>query len=47
MTDAATKTAKLILDDKTFEMPVVVGTQQEHAIDIEKLRSSHWPYYAR
>src|ERR1039457_3659400 len=40
MTDATTKTAKLILDDKTFEMPVVVGTEDEHAIDIEKLRSA-------
>ncbi len=40
MTDATTKTAKLILDGKTFEMPVVVGTEQERAIDIEKLRST-------
>jgi citrate synthase len=40
MTSATTKTAKLILDDKTYEMPVVVGTEDEHAIDIEKLRST-------
>ncbi len=40
MNDAATKTAKLIIGDKTFEMPVVVGTEAEQAIDIEKLRSA-------
>ena len=40
MNDAATKTAKLIIDGKTFEMPVVVGTEDERAIDIEKLRST-------
>ncbi len=40
MTEATAKTAKLILDDKTYEMPVVVGTENEHAIDIEKLRST-------
>ncbi len=42
MNDVArpTKTAKLLLDDKSYEFPVVVGTEQEHAIDIEKLRSS-------
>ncbi len=33
-------TAKLTIDGKTFEMPVVVGTENEHAIDIEKLRSA-------
>ena len=35
-----TDTAKLVLGDKTFEMPIVVGTENEHAIDIEKLRSA-------
>ena len=40
MTEAATKAAKLVLDSKTFEMPVVVGTERERAIDIEKLRAA-------
>ena len=42
MNDAApaTKSAKLLLDDKTYEFPVIVGTENEHAIDIEKLRST-------
>jgi citrate synthase len=35
-----TDTAKLVLGDKTFEMPIVVGTENEQAIDIEKLRSA-------
>ncbi len=39
MTEPAPKTAKLILGDKTVELPVMVGTEGEHAIDIEKLRS--------
>ena len=31
--------AKLIIGDKTYEFPVIVGTEQEHAIDISKLRA--------
>ena len=31
--------AKLILDGKTVELPVVVGTEQEHAVDIAALRN--------
>jgi len=34
------KTAKLELDGKTYELPVVVGTENEHGIDISSLRSS-------
>jgi len=30
--------ASLILDDKTYELPVVIGTENEQAIDISKLR---------
>ncbi|WKW46456.1 citrate synthase [Myroides sp. JBRI-B21084] len=32
-------TATISLDDKTFELPVIVGTENEVAIDIEKLRA--------
>ncbi|MFO7314762.1 citrate synthase [Rhodothermus marinus] len=32
-------TAKLILDDTTVELPVIVGTEGERAIDIRKLRT--------
>jgi citrate synthase len=32
------KTAKLLLDDKEYELPIVVGTENEHAIDITELR---------
>jgi citrate synthase len=32
------ETAKLILDGKEFELPVVTGTENEKAIDISKLR---------
>jgi citrate synthase len=35
----ASKTAELRLDDKTIELPVVVGSEGEHAIDISKLRA--------
>ncbi|MBL8013793.1 MAG: citrate synthase [Candidatus Omnitrophica bacterium] len=31
--------AKLIIGDKTYEFPVLVGTENEYAIDISKLRS--------
>ncbi len=33
-------TAKIEFDGKHYELPVVVGTENEHAIDISKLRSS-------
>jgi len=36
---ATTKTAKLELDGKTYDLPVHVGSEQEHAIDISKLRA--------
>lgn len=32
------ETAKLILGDKTYELPVIEGTENEKAIDISKLR---------
>jgi citrate synthase (EC 2.3.3.1) len=32
------KTAYLILDGTTYELPVIVGSENEHAIDITKLR---------
>jgi len=32
------KTAKLIFDGKTFELPIVTGTEGEQAIDISNLR---------
>jgi len=32
------ETAKLTLDDKTYEFPVITGTEDEKAIDISKLR---------
>lgn len=34
------KSAKLILDGKEYELPVIVGTENETGIDITKLRSS-------
>ncbi len=34
-----TKTAQLILDGKTIDLPVIVGTENEHAIDITSLRN--------
>ncbi len=33
------QTAKLQLGDKSIDLPVVVGTENEHAVDISKLRS--------
>ena len=33
------ETAQLILDGQTYELPIVVGTENERAIDISKLRS--------
>jgi len=34
-----TRTAKLELDGTVYELPVVVGTEGEHAVDISKLRA--------
>ncbi len=39
MTETGTKTAKLILDDQTVELPMLVGSEGELAVDIESLRS--------
>ncbi len=36
----STVPAKLVLGDKTIELPGLVGTEKEHAIDISKLRSA-------
>jgi len=36
--DVTTKNAYLILDGTTYELPVIVGTEKEHAIDITNLR---------
>ncbi len=39
MTESAmTPTAELKLDDKVVNLPVLVGTEGEHAVDISKLR---------
>ena len=32
------QTAKLLIDGKTYELPVIIGTEGERAIDISKLR---------
>ena len=32
------RTAKLIIDDKTYELPIIEGTERERAIDISRLR---------
>jgi citrate synthase len=34
-----TKTAKLEIDGKVYELPIVVGSEGEHAVDISKLRA--------
>src|SRR5262245_7939764 len=34
------ETAKIVIEGKTYEFPVVVGTEQEKAIDISTLRSA-------
>ena len=36
--DVEDKTAYLILDGTTYELPVIIGTENEHAIDISTLR---------
>ena len=37
-TETTTKTAKLEIDGKVYELPVVIGSEGEHAVDILKLR---------
>ncbi|MEM8737291.1 MAG: citrate synthase [Planctomycetota bacterium] len=37
--DAAPRTARLDLGDRSIDLPVLVGTEDEHAVDISKLRS--------
>jgi citrate synthase len=39
MTATASDTAKLKLGDKEFDLPVIVGTEDEHGVDISKLRA--------
>ena len=34
------ETAKFVLGDKTLELPVIVGTENEKGIDISSLRGS-------
>ncbi|HEB52894.1 MAG TPA: citrate (Si)-synthase, partial [bacterium] len=38
--DTVQKTAKLTLGDQELELPVLVGTEGEVAIDIRKLRAA-------
>ncbi len=38
-TEVASKTATLNVDGKTFELPIIEGTEGERALDISKLRS--------
>ncbi len=38
MSENSNLTAELKLEDKTYTLPVVIGTENEHAIDITKLR---------
>jgi citrate synthase len=33
------ETAKLLLNGKSYDLPVVVGTENEHAVDVSKLRA--------
>ena len=33
------ETAKLIIEDKTYELPVLTGPENEKAIDISRLRA--------
>ena len=40
MTDQTTQSAKLILGDKTIDLPVIVGTENEHGIEIGPLRKN-------
>ena len=41
------ETAKLILDGVTYEFPVIVGTEDEHAVDIRTLRAETGLHHAR
>ena len=34
-----TNIAKIQLGDKTYECPIIIGTENEHAIDISKFRA--------
>lgn len=40
MTDKSADKAKFILDNKEYEFPVLIGTENEKAVDITKLRST-------
>jgi citrate synthase len=40
MNQAATKVAKLAVDDQEIEFPIIEGTEHERALDIAKLRAS-------
>ena len=40
------KIAKLELDNKVYEFPIVVGSEGEHSIDISSLRSQTGIYYS-
>ena len=33
------KTVQLVIDNKTYELPVIEGSENEKAIDISKLRA--------
>ncbi len=37
--DMSTPTARLQLQDKVIDLPIVVGSENEHAVDVEKLRA--------
>src|SRR6202166_139723 len=39
MKDATPKTAKVEIDGKICELPIVTGTEHEHAVDISDLRA--------
>ncbi|MDB6022210.1 MAG: citrate synthase [Pedosphaera sp.] len=39
MNDTTSKTARLEIDGKTFELPIVIGTEGEKAVDISNLRA--------
>src|ERR1700688_198372 len=40
MKDATPKTAKVEIDGKICELPIVTGTEHEHAVDISDLRAN-------
>ena len=39
MTVTASESVKIKLDEKEVELPIVVGTEDEHGLDISKLRA--------